>query len=113
MVSYYDPDGHYSSDTALFDWPLKTPPLTAVKSDYVDAGGGNGVFNAGSHGFPTQLRGSSYAVDVIFDTTPPAGSVPSVSGRHAGCGVVEQSDLYGSECDVLGAGDAQLACRSR
>jgi methionine-rich copper-binding protein CopC len=87
VVSYYDPNGHYSSDTALFDWPLKTPPLTAVKSDYIDAGGGNGVFNPGSHGFPTtSFSASSYAVDVIFSTSPPAGIVPSVTAATPAAG---------------------------
>ena len=74
VVSYYDPDGHYAADKDLFDWPLNTPPLTALKSDYIDAGGGNGVYNAGGPGFPTlHYDGSSYAVDVIFDTTQPRG----------------------------------------
>ena len=53
VVSYWDPDGHYGSESDLFDWPLNTPPLTAVKSDYVNAGGGNGVYYAGGQSFPT------------------------------------------------------------
>jgi Domain of unknown function (DUF4082)/Bacterial Ig-like domain/Bacterial Ig domain len=81
VVSYYDPDGNYSVDNDLFDWPLSAPPLTAVKSDYIDAGQGNGVYYAGGADFPTSsYEGSSYAVDVIFDTTEPAGAPPSVSG---------------------------------
>ena len=80
VVSYWDPDGHYASDTELFAWPMSTPPLTALKSDYVDSGAGNGVFDAGSQGFPTQQSdGTSYAVDVIFDTTQPEGPPPSVT----------------------------------
>jgi methionine-rich copper-binding protein CopC len=80
VVSYYDPDGDYAFDGDLFDWQLNTPPLTALKSDYIDAGGGNGVYNAGGPGFPTSsYNGSSYAVDVIFDTTEPAGAPPSVT----------------------------------
>jgi hypothetical protein len=79
VVSYYDPDGFYAFDQDLFDWALKTPPLAAVKADYIDAGGGNGVYNLGGPGFPaSSYKGSSYAVDVIFDTTQPAGSPPSV-----------------------------------
>ena len=80
VVSYWDPDGHYGSDAELFDWPLNTPPLTAVKSDYVNVGGGNGVYDPGGQGFPTlQSDGTSYAVDVIFDTTQPEGPPPSVT----------------------------------
>ena len=80
VVAYWDPDGHYGTDLELFATALNTPPLTAVKSDYIDAGGGNGVYNAGGQSFPTlQSDGSSYAVDVIFTTTQPKGAAPSVT----------------------------------
>jgi hypothetical protein len=79
VVSYFDPDGHYAFDQDLFDVPLGTPPLTAPKASYTDPGGGNGVFHAGGAGFPASTYGgSSYAVDVIFDTTQPA-TPPAVS----------------------------------
>jgi methionine-rich copper-binding protein CopC len=79
VVSYYDPEGHYSVDEDLFDQPLNTPPLTAVKASYMQAGGGNGVFNVGGPGFPTQMNhGWSFSVDVIFDTTQPP-SHPAVT----------------------------------
>jgi Domain of unknown function (DUF4082)/Bacterial Ig-like domain len=80
VVSYFDPNGHYALEEDLFDWPLKTAPLTALKASYTDPSGGNGVFNAGGPGFPTgTFYGSSYAVDVIFDTTQPV-TPPVVSG---------------------------------
>ena len=81
VVSYYDPDGDYSADEDLFDWPLNTAPLTALKSNYGnDEGGDNGLYNLGGPGFPTTSHnGTSYAVDVIFDTTEPPGAPPSVS----------------------------------
>ena len=79
VVSYYDPLGHYSVDEDLFDSAMNTPPLTAVKADYMHAGSGNGVFNPGGPGFPTQMNhGWSYSVDVIFDTTQPP-SHPAVT----------------------------------
>ncbi|MBO0881226.1 MAG: DUF4082 domain-containing protein, partial [Mycobacterium sp.] len=79
VVSYYDPQGHYAFERDLFDWPLNTPPLTAPKASFVDPGGGNGVFNAGGPGFPANtFSGSSYAVDVIFDTTQPV-TAPQVT----------------------------------
>jgi hypothetical protein len=79
VVSYYDPQGHYSVDEDLFDSPVNTPPLTAVKANYMQAGGGNGVFNPGGPGFPTQMNhGWSYSVDVIFATTQPP-SHPAVT----------------------------------
>ena len=80
VVSYFDPNGHYAFEEDLFDWPLKTPPLTALKASYTDPSGGNGVFNVGGPGFPTDtFNGSNYAVDVIFDTTQPV-TPPVVSG---------------------------------
>ena len=87
VVSYYDPEGHYSVDEEYFASQVNTPPLIGVKANYMAAGGGNGVFNPGGPGFPTRMNDSwSYSVDVIFDTaqppshptvnsvTPPAGS---------------------------------------
>jgi Domain of unknown function (DUF4082)/Bacterial Ig-like domain/Bacterial Ig domain len=81
VVSYYDPHGHYADDVDLADWPLTTPPLTAPRAVYTGAGGGNGVFNVGGHAFPTAtFHGSSYGVDVIFDTVQPSGSPPMLTG---------------------------------
>jgi hypothetical protein len=74
VVSYYDPDGHYAIEQDKLDTPLDTPPLIAPASDYLETGGGNGVYFVGGAGFPTQTyAGSSYGVDVIFDTTEPSG----------------------------------------
>jgi methionine-rich copper-binding protein CopC len=79
VVSYYDPEGHYSVDEEYFASQVNTPPLIGVKADYLTAGGGNGVFNAGGSGFPTQMNDSwSFAVDAIFGTTQPP-SHPAVS----------------------------------
>jgi methionine-rich copper-binding protein CopC len=80
VVSYYDPDGNYASDLEKFDWQLTTPPLIAPRAVYTTAGGGNGVFNVGGPGFPTGTSdGTSYGVDVIFDTTQPPGAPPTVA----------------------------------
>ena len=80
VVSYYDPDGDYASEQDKFDWPLNTPPLTAPNSNYLAPGGGNGVYNEGGPGFPTASNaGTSYAVDVVFDTTEPPGAPPAVT----------------------------------
>jgi methionine-rich copper-binding protein CopC len=79
VVSYYDPEGHYAIDEEYFASQVNVPPLIGVKADYLTAGGGNGVFNAGGPGFPTQMNDSwSYSVDVIFDTTQPP-SHPAVT----------------------------------
>ena len=81
VVSYYDPDGHYASDEDLFDWALNTPPLTALQANYsIQDYLANGVYNVGGPGFPTTMfSGTSYGVDVIFDTTQPPGAAPAVT----------------------------------
>lgn len=73
VVSYYESQGHYSVDEDLFDSARSVPPLTGLKSNFVNvAGGDNGVYNPGGPGFPTHsYHGWSYTVDVIFDTTQP------------------------------------------
>ncbi len=79
VVSYYDPQGHYSVDEEYFASQESTPPLIGVKANYLTAGQGNGVFNAGGPGFPTQMNDSwSFSVDVVFDTTQPP-SFPAVN----------------------------------
>jgi Domain of unknown function (DUF4082)/Bacterial Ig domain/Bacterial Ig-like domain len=87
IVSYYDPNGHYSADNDLFDWPLNTPPLTGLKTSYINSSAGNGVYNAGGPGFPTSSYiGTSYAVDVVFSTTGPASTPPSVNSVSPAAG---------------------------
>jgi Domain of unknown function (DUF4082)/Bacterial Ig domain len=71
VVSYFAPDGNYATEQDLLDVQLNTPPLFAPAYNYL-TGDGNGVYLAGAAGFPTQsFAGTSYAVDVIFDTTEP------------------------------------------
>ncbi|MBV9444627.1 MAG: DUF4082 domain-containing protein [Streptosporangiaceae bacterium] len=79
VVSYYDPEGHYAVDEEYFVNQVNSPPLIGVKANYLQSGGGNGVFNPGGPGFPTQTGDSwSYSVDVVFDTTQPP-SHPAVN----------------------------------
>ena len=107
VVSYYDPDGHYSVDEEYFASQVNTPPLIGVKANYLTAGGGNGVFNPGGPGFPTQMNDSwSYSVDVIFDTTQPP-SHPDGDQCHARCWLIQQSGLNRPHGDVLRGSGAQ------
>jgi methionine-rich copper-binding protein CopC len=80
VVSYYESQGHYSVDEDLFDSARNVPPLTGLKSNFVNVpGGDNGVYNPGGPGFPTHsYHGWSYSVDVMFDTTQPP-SHPAVT----------------------------------
>ena len=108
VVSYYDPEGHYAIDEEYFASQVNVPPLIGVKADYLTAGGGNGVFNAGGPGFPTQMNDSwSYSVDVIFDTTQPPGH-PEVTSVNAGDRLVKQPGLHRPHRDVLRGRGAQL-----
>src|SRR5262249_52205235 len=80
VVSYSQPEGHYSVDEDLFDSARSVPPLTGLKSNFLSVSGGdNGLFNPGGPGFPAHSNhGWSYSVDVIFDTTQPP-SHPAVT----------------------------------
>ena len=85
VAGYYDPDGYYAADLQQFyptvtggiDMsPLYSPPLAGIRSSNST---GNGLFNSGGPGFPTSsFQGSSYGVDVIFDTAQPPGAPPAV-----------------------------------
>lgn len=74
VASYWAPAGHYAATSDTFTTRgVQNEPLTALAAG-VD--GANGVYLAGSSGFPTQSFGSSnYWVDVVFQGTPPADSV--------------------------------------
>ena len=81
VVSYSDPNGHFSLDRPYFTMAFDDTPLHALADR---ASGGNGLFGAAGT-FPTSsYRGSNYWVDVLFvlnanDTTPPTviSSIPS------------------------------------
>jgi len=75
-VSYYAPNGHYSFNGNGFNAKsVDSPPLHAPASA---AGAPNGVFLAGSDGFPNQTFGNTnYWVDaVITGSTPPPPPPP-------------------------------------
>ncbi|TDD70140.1 DUF4082 domain-containing protein [Actinomadura rubrisoli] len=78
VVSYFAPNGHYSSDGNFFSLNAHVrPPLTAPKAE-PDAG--NGVYRAGSSGFPNSTyNGGNYYVDVVLATVkPPDTMAPTV-----------------------------------
>jgi hypothetical protein len=93
VASYYDPDGHYASDTEQFYpgmygstdlSPLDSPPLHAVQAG---ASTGNGVYNLGGSGFPTSTYdGSGYGVDVGFTNVAPGGPPPTITGTTPSSG---------------------------
>jgi len=66
VISYHAPNGRYSVDEGYFSTAYANGPLTAPAT----SDGGNGVYQYGPGGFPTQTyAGSNYWVDVVF-TTP-------------------------------------------
>ena len=72
VVSYCDPDGHYSVDEEYFASQVNTPPLIGVKADYMTS---TAAMASSTPAGPASRPGSndswSYSVDVIFDTTQP------------------------------------------
>jgi hypothetical protein len=93
IASYYTPTGHYAFDAQQFYPavtasaalpPLDSAPLAAARAN---VNSGNGLFNPGGSGFPTNTyNGSGYGVDVIFSDTAPAGPPPTVSSTSPSSG---------------------------
>ncbi|MFI5896533.1 DUF4082 domain-containing protein [Actinoplanes sp. NPDC051513] len=88
VASYYAPNGHYAADFFSYysyrDWV--SGPISALRSTQAS---GNGVFKAGSTGFPNQTyNDTNYYVDVVFnsaESAPPA--VAAVSPADGATGV--------------------------
>jgi hypothetical protein len=81
VVSYYAPVGGYSVDQSYFTAAFVNTPLQALADG---AAGGNGVYNYGASGFPTDtFNASNYWIDVVFTTTPPPADTtpPTVSSE--------------------------------
>jgi chitodextrinase len=85
VASYVAPVGRYSANTNYFTAAVTSGPLTALSNAEA---GGNGVYQYGSGGFPTNtFQSTNYWVDVLFtastgpDTTPPTvtGQSPAVN----------------------------------
>jgi len=71
IASYWEPNGHWSLDSAYFTIAHDNPPLHAL-ADGTD--GPNGVYNYQAIGFPVSTyQQSNYWVDVVFSSasTPP------------------------------------------
>ncbi len=75
VVSYYDPNGHYSQTPSGLTTPAAGPPLYALAS--ANAPNGNGVFTyASTTAFPVNSwQASNYWVDAVYSQTLP--SVPA------------------------------------
>ncbi|WP_216207624.1 DUF4082 domain-containing protein [Amycolatopsis aidingensis] len=69
VVSYFAPNGHYAADNFYFTGKEEfLDPLTALQSGVE---GLNGVYRAGSSGFPTQsYQDTNYWVDVVWGPDP-------------------------------------------
>ena len=91
VVSYFAPEGFYSSDSGYFSSPADNAPLHALASG-ID--GPNGVYRYGASAFPTDSYfDTNYWVDVVL-TTGNAGAAPAVvavSPANAAAGTSEQT----------------------
>jgi N,N-dimethylformamidase beta subunit-like, C-terminal/Domain of unknown function (DUF4082)/Bacterial Ig domain len=77
VASYYTASGFYSVTYPYFTSQFYSPPLRAVANG---DGGGNGVYQYGTGGFPTStFNSANYWVDVVFDTNAGSGSGPTLS----------------------------------
>jgi hypothetical protein len=76
VASYLDPNGHYSATPGALSTSIANPPLHAISSNTSP----NGLYAYSSSSiFPTNSYNStSYAVDVLFQPTPP-GQVTNVT----------------------------------
>ena len=76
VASYFAPNGHYSFNSAYFaSAGVDSGVLHALSNA---AAGGNGVFLAGSSGFPTSsFNSANYWVDVVFSNT----LAPAITAR--------------------------------
>lgn len=82
VVSVWRPQGRYGFDIGLFaSAPYEVWPLLAPISGDASAGApsGNGLYRFGSPGFPTSTYGgTSYGLDIRFDTAGSPGTTVSV-----------------------------------
>jgi hypothetical protein len=77
FISYYAPNGHYAADNGSFTNGLTNPPLAAVADGN---NGPNGVYLAGSNGFPTTgAAATNFWVDLVFNTSSAIGTANPVS----------------------------------
>ncbi len=81
VASYWAPAGHYAADAGFFEVnAADAVPLHATKDSATAA---NGVYRAGSTGFPTSTYGSTnYWVDPVFtNVAPPDVTPPTVASQ--------------------------------
>jgi hypothetical protein len=68
VASYYTASGFFSYTAPYFTSQVTSPPLRALANGN---GGGNGVYQYGTGGFPTlTFNSANYWVDVVFDYNP-------------------------------------------
>jgi hypothetical protein len=79
VASYYAPNGAYAVTSGYFaSAGADTPPLHALANG---VSGGDGVYQYGTSGFPTQSYGATnYWVDVLFNASA-AGTAPTVTAE--------------------------------
>lgn len=86
VASYYAPNGRYSADEGFFAGnAVVNAPLTALADG---ADGGNGVYRYGTGGgFPnSSYRATNYWVDVVYNTSAPDTTKPTVTDRQPAAG---------------------------
>jgi len=111
VASYFAPNGHYAADNGFFGSAVDNPPLHAPAA-------GNGVYTYGaSPAFPASTyQSTQYWVDVVFntsgpDTTPPSVSATTPAGGATGIATgVKPAATFSEPMDAatLGSGTVEL-----
>jgi hypothetical protein len=77
VASYYTASGFFSVTYPYFTSQFSSPPLRALANGN---GGGNGVYQYGTGGFPTStFNSANYWVDVVFDYNAGSGPGPTLN----------------------------------
>jgi hypothetical protein len=104
-ASYWVPNGHYSLSSGDFANAHTSGPLQALANGEA----GNGVFRAGSSGFPDQSwNASNYWVDIVFvvpgaDFTPPTVTSTTPAAAASGVGLDANVSVAFSEAMASGS----------
>ncbi len=113
VASYYAPNGRYAADDGYFTTATTRGPLSAL-ADGTD--GLNGVYRAGSTGFPTQgYRASNYWVDVVFSQSSTDQTKPTVTARQPGTGASDvdvTTEVSATFSEAVTASTVQLGLKT-
>jgi hypothetical protein len=112
VVSYYAPNGRYSTSDGYFTTPTTNGPLTALQDG---ADGPNGVYKYDAAGFPTVgYAASNYWVDVVYTTSSSDTTKPTLTDKDpasGATGVAASTDVTATFSESAIASSITMALR--